>query len=514
MLWCTAPSLGFQLATHQDKSFQRLLFECFFALCIGCGLAFLVHWLFGEEFATRQQARLYAPIAGASYGAGQRDQIRVMLIDDAALAQAGQVWPAKYSYSARLLNAVAQYHPKAIFVDVYYGAERDDPSLPALLRSVCALKQRGIAVYLATARDGAGQYQLRPELEALAGQCFEKVAIEYAPDDIDRIAWNYPLEVHRGGHGEAPLKSAALALYETGGAHLPVDAHHPLAVTWGSRAAEHGIAWVNDAHGQQRAYCRPSHGWNELIPPGPRDWIYHDIEQPMCVFHETVRAGELANATGADDARLRREIEGKMILIGVANTDSNDLLLSPLHGRIPGIYLHAMALDNLLVFGDGYARHIHLGFGRGQWPLLAFFVLSMLFVTLAPKVLRPYVAQKMGWAAIKEPVQYWTRRLHLHRRGAVQPGAILVFLVLCLLRLLSALAIGCAMVWVGQRWFGLGFLSVIGVIFLTMIAEWFEFNEKLIEYLLPEPAHAHAHAHAAHPTPPEENVDVDPHKPV
>jgi CHASE2 domain-containing sensor protein len=460
--------------------------ECCITLLTGFALAFLVHWLFGEEFATRQQARVYAPIAGDNYGEGKRDDIRVLLIDDAALAAAGQVWPAQYSYSARLLNAVAQYNPKAIFVDIYYGARRDDPTLPALTRSVCALKQQGIALFMATARDGAGNYQLRPELDALAGKCFDKVAIQYTPDDIDRIAWNYPLEIHRAGHGEPPLKSAALALYESNGGHLKVE-EHPLAVTWGSKPAEHGIGWVRATHGGESTYCRPSHGLKELLPPGLLDFFYHDVDKPLCVFHETVRAGELAETTPESDARLRREIEGKIVLIGVAHTDSNDLLLSPLHGRIPGIYLHAMALDNLMVYGDGYARHMHLGFGREQVPMMAFLLLSMLLVTLVPKVLWPAVVNKLGWKALAHPVNYWTELLHLNWRYEWQLGALAVFLVMCALRLIATLLVGCAMVWVGQRVFGLGFLSVIGMIFLTMIAEWFDINEKLIHHLLPAP---------------------------
>jgi CHASE2 domain-containing sensor protein len=489
------------LNEHLPKTYPRIVLECALAIAIGFGLAFLAHWLFGEEYAVRQQARIYAPIAGENYGGGKRDDIRVLLIDDAALAAAGQVWPAQYSYSARLLNAVAQYNPKAIFVDVYYGARRDDPTLPVLTRSVCALKQQGIALFMASARDGAGQYALRPELEALAGKCFDKVAIQYTPDDLDRIAWNYPLETHRAG--EAPLKSAALALYESEGRHLKVD-EHPLAVTWGSQPARHGIGWVRDAHGADTSYCRPSHGFWELIPPGPRNLFYHDVDKPMCVFHETVRAGELANTTADSDARLRREIEGKIILIGVAHTDSSDLLLSPLHGRIPGIYLHAMALDNLLVYGESYARHVHLGFGREQLPMMLFLLASMVAVTLLPKLVPRLLANNRRWKALRYHSLRLIARLRPPRGFWRRVVSLVVFLIMKIVRIFGALAAGCAMVWLGQSWFGLGFMSVIGVIFLTLLAEWFEFNEKLIEHLLP------ALPHSPHASTTEENIYVPP----
>ena len=484
------------MSHHASISLSRLLGECVLAVVTGCVLAFLLHWLFGEEFATRQQARAYAPIAGAQYGDGKRDDIRVVLIDDAALQSAGQVWPARYSYSARLLSAVAQYKPKAIFVDIYYGAARDDASLPALTRALCAIRAQGVALYMATARNGAGDYTLRPEIDALAGKCFEKVAIQYAPDDIDRVAWSYPLAVQGGGGHGAPLKSAALALYETGGAHLDVD-HHPLALTWGSRSAINGIGWLrerdhgepgehaaNNAHADT-SYCRASHGYKELIPPGIRNLMYHDIGQPLCVFHETLRAGEFANTTVAADARLQREIAGKSILIGLANTDSADFVLSPLHGRIPGIYLHAMALDNLQVAANGYARQMHLGIGRDYVVMLLFLLVSMLLITLVPKLVLPWVARRLHWNAVDDPVEFLAKRLRLRRRAGFQFGVAITFVLVAVLRLCMVLAIGCAMVWIGQRFFGLGFLSVISVIFITLIAEWFEVNEKLSHYLLP-----------------------------
>lgn len=519
------------LPHHPRTSLPRLLLECALAVIIGCLIAILVHFLFGEEFATRQQARVYAPIAGENYGDGQRDAIRVLLIDDAALAAAGQVWPARYSYSARLLQAVAQYKPKAIFVDIYYGALRDDPSIAALTRSLCAIRQQGVPLFMAAARNGAGQYALRPEIDALAGSCFEKVAIQYTPDDIDRVAWSYALNVPGAGQGGAALPSAALALYQVGRAPLAVD-HHPLAVSWGSRAAANGVGWARETQGHAGAtdaehegaqagagtgahagaddgahdgaaastssYCRASHGWRELLPPGVRNMMYHDVDQPLCVFHETLRAGDFARTTPESDARLRRDIEGKTILIGLATNDSGDFVLSPLHGRIPGIYLHAMVLDNLLVAGQDYARQMHLGLGRDYAVMIAFLLSSMLVVTLLPKLVLPWLAARFGWQVVDDPVAALARRVSTFGTPIAQFCVLAGFLLYGVLRLCAALAVGCLMVWIGQRFFGLGFLSVISVIFITLIAEWFEVNEKITHYLLPhdpEPPHDPAQKH-------------------
>lgn len=461
--------------SESPHGLKRSLLECGFALVVGIVLTLLVEWTFGEEFVTRQQARAYAPIAGGLYGSGRRDAIRVLLIDDAALAAAGQTWPAHYSYSARLLRAVGQYRPKAVFVDIYYSAQRDDASLPALLGQVCALHEQGVKVFLAVARNRQDAFLLRPELDALDGKCFEKVAVQYTPDEIDRLAWNYTLAMPGAGaaHGAPGIKSAALALYETGGAMVEAE-HHPLALTWGSEPAAHGVGWVTSVYGADAgaSYCRGTHGLAELLPPGPRSALFEDADKPLCVFHETIRAGELASTTTQEDARLRRLIEGKILLIGTALSDSNDLVLSPLHGRIPGVYLHAMALDNLMTFGQGYARAMHLSPDPANGKLLVFLLFAMIVVTLVPKQI----------------MHRFAHRFERPAKARCDPAGALLYLLWCLGRVAVSLLVGCLMLWIGQYWLGLGFLSIINVIVLTLLAEWFEFNEKLSKYLLPATA--------------------------
>lgn len=467
------------------RKWTGLLTECGLALATGCVLALFLQWLFGEEFSTREQARVYAPIAGAEYGDGRRDDIRVLLIDDAALTAAGQVWPARYSYSARLLGAIALYKPKAVFVDVYFSALRDDPSLPALLRALCAMREQGIPLFMASARNGAGHYALRPEIDALAGKCFDKVGIEFMPDEIDRVAWNYQLTVGRNSNVAAPMDSAALALYRAvGGASVSVD-QRPLALTWGSRSATRGLAWLDSASADAETYCRPSAGMGELLPPGLLNAFHGDAEKPLCVFHETLYAGELANTTPEREAGLRHEIEGKIVLIGLGTTDSGDFVHSPLHGRIPGVFLHAMALDNLLTHGEDYPRHMSLQYDRSQAPLFLFLFICMTSMVFVSRLLRPWIVRQAGEKVLSNPVEFVVSHPRLQQGRLAPLARLAVLLSIWMVRLCAILVAGYAMVWVGQHCFGLGVLSVVGIIFLTLVAEWFELNQKIRRCLAP-----------------------------
>jgi len=55
-----------------------------------------------------------------------------------------------------------------------------------------------------------------------------------------------------------------------------------------------------------------------------------------------------------DEAALRDQLRGRLVLIGDARIGSPDIVVSPLHGTSPGVILHATALLNLLDRGPAY----------------------------------------------------------------------------------------------------------------------------------------------------------------
>lgn len=79
--------------------------------------------------------------------------------------------------------------------------------------------------------------------------------------------------------------------------------------------------------------------------PDPKPCIYtrafpHDITQ--------------AAGFSAEDGR--KIFGGKLVLIGSQFADSNDVLRTAPLGNLPGVYFHAMALDNLIERGENYSR--------------------------------------------------------------------------------------------------------------------------------------------------------------
>jgi len=510
---------------------KRTALESLTALCVGILLAFLWPKLVGEEFSTRSNARLYAPFPAEWYNAAAREQTSVLLIDNAALNDAGEAWPPHYSYHARLLKALARYRPRAIFLDIYFAQVRDDATIALLTRSLCALQEQGTQVFLGVSPDATGATQLRPELEGLAGRCFQKVALQYTPDSLDRLAWAYPLEneEEKDRHGEA-MPSAALAIYRQAfGRQLQVE-DNELALTWGLHPANYGLRWLaaenkeskedKQAHEESggRLYCRQDFGVLELAPAIVKNWLHHDAEKPVCVYHETLYAGDFATNSEEEEAALKRLLEGRVVMVGAALSGGGDRILSPLHGRIPGVYLHAMALDNLLTFGHRYPRDVHLEWGTtsGHIKLYLFLCVSLLCGLVIPKAVHALWTRSRPthWHRrvdhLRERWHHWWRpmthclfgpepkpkdkdaRVTLRQaptrkekcvqiaRGCARTFAELLWVVA---KLAMAMAVVCLFVVIGQYCFSIGLMSTVDIVFFTFAAEWFELNEKLLKKL-------------------------------
>ena len=74
-----------------------------------------------------------------------------------------------------------------------------------------------------------------------------------------------------------------------------------------------------------------------------------DARMP-CLFHPTVSAGKVLRAnygTADEGSPMNAILRNRIVLIGAGLTGLEDFHISPVHGSIAGVYLHAMALDDL-----------------------------------------------------------------------------------------------------------------------------------------------------------------------
>lgn len=315
---------------------------------------------------------IFQKVTAPFYPGTAQPRIAVVLIDQAALARRGESWPPRYLYYEEVIRRVAKQGPAAIFLDVLLEDRRPyDDSLPLAQKALEeTLADTGVPLYLATLDDG--QHNLFAHIPgtrlAMAGWSGHK-------DD-------YPLlvdEGHRFGQVAAVADgqcrsdsppSAAFALYrqlcEQGAQQgCPVALAKgeaggfcsPLVVQWGYNVAPEvrtrdllsaSQCTTPDVTASGRLVSTLRILWSSLLAS------FHDeaaaLGRQACPYTLTVREEDLSSARG------RGLLKDRVVLIGTSLAGIHDLVVSPVHGQLPGVYLHAMALDNLLTWNDRYFK--------------------------------------------------------------------------------------------------------------------------------------------------------------
>lgn len=369
------------LRTWWQQRSTRVVVTALTFFCMLCFYAFVLEEFFPND--SYSASRGTALVASAAYGSRSQSQIAVMELNDKYLELVGETWPPSYLSYAAMLDDVAQYRPASIFLDIALVHARSEEGLQRLIDSLCTLYEQGTRVYLAALENQAGQLYLRAELQTPQAQrCYRQVGIRYDPDPSTKLAMTYPLR----GNGEARtiahsekvkaermrIRSAALAIAEDFDTdqilqRLQSDTPSTMALTWSleQHAPGEWERWLG-------CNAQPA-WWKEMIPRSLRGFLAMNVE-PACPSHRHVPLVLVADPqTDATRAWLQRNIQQKHVLIGASVAGISDTVQSPIHGDIPGVYLHAMALDNLLHFGADY-----------KWPKplhkhqpLAFFLLAL-----------------------------------------------------------------------------------------------------------------------------------------
>jgi hypothetical protein len=109
-------------------------------------------------------------------------------------------------------------------------------------------------------------------------------------------------------------------------------------------------------------------GWyalkNYLIAMfGPVRSRLSDPTRRRCVYIDSISAADLGDSRRfrAPEGGAALDVAGtflkdRIVLLGVDLPQSSDRFRSPINGEVPGVYMHAVAAENLLTFGDGFPR--------------------------------------------------------------------------------------------------------------------------------------------------------------
>lgn len=294
-------------------------------------------------------------ITASSYPDTGQQQVVVVLIDDAYLMHNATFWPLPYAQQSQLFKRLLAYKPRAVFVDLMYShdhAPNDADNGSQLLVNVFErYREQGIALLLANTGDRRGVDGQANALDSL-DRMTRRALVKWS-DVGDR----YPLAVETS---QGLLETPALGLYrefcrDRDCAGLPVDAAEaaqrpPMALRWGTTLSPLQARSTSVAECSIDDTAWYIQLWQAIF------WKFGDSAPASCAYTLTLKASALEANSPEDRALLRQMLGDKLVLVGAEITSAGDLAQTPVHGLLPGVYLHAMALDNLVTYQDTYQR--------------------------------------------------------------------------------------------------------------------------------------------------------------
>lgn len=336
---------------------------------------------FGLKSAADAESRdLFFNIAAPFYRLGEPTEAAVVLIEERSLKAAGETNPPTFMFYDSILGTLMDLGARAVFLDILFVDDRPDTA--AFAAALRQYQDAGMPVVLASGLKSGepctaaqGRERQRPEVADAAAYL---AAVYY-----ERSPGTYPPTVALGCAPER-RRSAALEMLRQSCADSDATcrqevavieqrpADQPMIVQWGNAPPE----IVRDLYHAEGRTCRRR-------PAGIVEAMAQSLEKlglslgsgfaddtpllDQCPYVPWIFAEELVpGATTVAPARsdlLRRAVAGKVVFVGMRLDGTNDVTVSPVHGVLPGVFLHAMAFDNLVGMGAAYFR---------PWPAVAF----------------------------------------------------------------------------------------------------------------------------------------------
>ncbi|MCI0429944.1 MAG: CHASE2 domain-containing protein [Rhodospirillales bacterium] len=369
---------------HVFRQRALLFFACWIIAAI-----FLVIDPFEIDERSRAYSRdMYNLVIGTGFPTGwglpaasERDStglnegdVTVVLVDEQSLRRLAlepeRVWPATASFYAMALEAILAYEPKVVVVDVLLLEELPG-SFEPLERTVQHYENSRVSLlfvgegdqndvetvptvplpaeFAEKLADRPRTWPVTKRLWTLARD-LDMVEIVAAPVLVDDgVIRTYPVlgELSRIG----PQKTAAVRAYELGTKKVVAPCGGSIELFWDFTVPGINRRWMN---------CSEERTW--LISRLLTAILDPDELRETCATTQTVPLVELLKPRRDHDAELL--IKGKLIVFGV-DIIGGDTYATVISRHTPGVFIHAMALKNLLAFNDRYLRDPQAGLRVG-----------------------------------------------------------------------------------------------------------------------------------------------------
>jgi CHASE2 domain-containing sensor protein len=387
---------------------------------------------------------VFQRIASAVYPGVAQSKIAIVLINDKSLKSLGQIFLPRFTLFSRIVDELDDHDARSVFFDVNFSEERGDKgdidqlvgrmsNLPVMLASTaeqvtmldCADIQSRNLEKLANAAWYEPHAMMRN-----GGR--DIVLLEPDPCDPDHPRMAVPLALYAqyvasGDEGERECadagtrdpRSCFLFHRDRLTKSITLDLPDPKdnatqAIEWGN-SFPRGAEAINPEYRGYQWGCEQG-GWGDLwlafwdaaLTFGAEPARSND--SPRCFHHPVIRAEWLLEPkkSGTDEKALREQLDGRIVLVGVAYGGQNIVVPSPVFGDIPSVLAQAMALDNLIARDGQYLRGWDQTFvGNLGGNDLIEFGLVVLFALIGHVVARAIAARGV-MAGLRLGMVLWT----------------------------------------------------------------------------------------------------------
>ncbi|SDS58749.1 sensor domain CHASE2-containing protein [Halopseudomonas litoralis] len=344
----------------------------------------------------------------------QQDVAVLLLTDEVVDAVLQGQWPAPYSFHASILDDLLVHQPRAVFID-FYWMNQNKPGGDYLVNVLESYRETQVPVYLSVPDEGWLEARW-PELVGLV----TPVSASVVMDPTDFIARSYPQEF-RG------MRSAAFAIAED---QFGISAAHrgALDIFWGTADNPLNQAWMQSEDEAQGSIL------------GGLLQGFEGVETPI-PYATTVFVRDLLNPVAETEDEALRELDehlkDRVIIYGASLSGIQDMVFTPTRSILPGVYYHAMAIDNLLTWGSNFkasvpSRTLPI---LGSHTLLifqAFVLLSISALVCYWKLNAPGEVASAG-----TPLADNSREHHPAERwfaGAIKTSVLIIVIVACVIQ--------------------------------------------------------------------------------
>jgi hypothetical protein len=277
------------------------------------------------------------------------EKISAAIIDEETLHATNMPWPWAYGKHAQVLDALLAYKPKAVIVDFLFVDNRSDDTLPDLIAEIRRYQKAKVPLYFEGGIDlPFGENPLRPEIAATGVPILDPSILVY-----EGVARQYPINgrCYRTKNPEnQDCYSLALRVYQDLFHNLKLDTRDGLMeIVWGTKTDPTNVKWmrVKDGDGNLQS-CDNEMGFFRRIY-----LAFFDTSAVLsrCPYTGVIPAQSLIQ--GADDADVTNLASNRVIFYGASLQGAQDKSFTPVNGLMPNVFVHAMAMDNLISFnGD------------------------------------------------------------------------------------------------------------------------------------------------------------------